>query len=297
MPSRRDFLRGSLAGAAALALLGCSDKEQDLTLRGIQPVKYGNARSQVAELLLPDEFGPFPVVVLIHGGWWRPGWDRRGVRELARDLADQGFATWNLEYRLVGEEGGGWPGTFEDIASGIDELSDRAPDFNLDTSRVVFVGHSAGGQLALWAASRSTFEPGFVGADPKVVPTSVVAQAPVADLIRAANENLGNGAVQSLLGGSPDDVPLTYLSASPTVLEPGPSRHLLIHSVADDIVPISQSHSYVEAAKAKGGDVEMIELPEGGHFDVIDVDSDAWAQIRNRVGELAEPPDVLAEEE
>jgi acetyl esterase/lipase len=297
MPSRREFLRGSLAGAAALALLGCSEKEQDLTLRGIQPVKYGNSRSQVAELLLPDEFGPFPVVVLIHGGWWRPGWDRRGVRELARDLADRGFATWNVEYRLVGEDGGGWPGTFEDIAAGIDELADRAADFNLDTSRVAFVGHSAGGQLALWAASRSTFEAGFVGSDPKIVPASVVAQAPVADLIRAADENLGNGAVRDLLGGTPDEVPLTYLSASPTVLEPGPSRHLLIHSVADDIVPVSQSHSYVESVTAKGGEVEMIELPDGGHFDVIDVDSAAWAQIRDRMEELVRAPGSSDEEE
>lgn len=290
MPSRRVFLRRSLAGAVGLALLSCSKDEQDLTLRGIQPVKYGESKSQVAELLLPDEFGPYPVVVLIHGGWWQPGWDRRGVRELARDLVSRGYATWNIEYRLVGEEGGGWPGTFEDVATAIDKLAEKAADFNLDVSRVVFVGHSAGGQLALWAGSRGAFEPGFVGADPMIEPTTVVALAPVADLIRAANENLGNGAVQALLGGTPDEVPLTYLSASPTVLEPGPSRHVLMHSVEDEIVPISQSFSYVESMEAKGGDVEMIELPSGDHFDVIDVDSDAWAQVVDRMDEFLEPP-------
>jgi acetyl esterase/lipase len=296
MPTRRDFIRGAVLGAAALAVGGCSENaEADPPIQGLQPIRYGDSRSQAAELLLPDKFGPFPVVVIIHGGWWSTGWDRRFMRDLAEDLVRRGYATWNLEYRLLGdpdEEGGGWPGTFEDVANGIDALADKAPDFNLDLSRVVFLGHSAGGHLALWAASRSTFEAGFVGANPKVEPTSVVALAPVCDLVAAANQNLGNGAVQKLLGGSPTEVPLTYATASPTLLRPGPARHILIHSTMDETVPVEQSRTYAQVARERGADVELIEVPAGDHFAVIDIKGETWIALRDRMGELLEPPPV-----
>jgi acetyl esterase/lipase len=289
--TRREFLQRSLVGAAALTLVGCGgEAEADSPIAGIQPIKYGDSRSQVAELLLPDEFGPYPVVVIIHGGWWQPGWDRRFLRDLARDIVRHGYATWNLEYRLVGEDGGGFPGTFEDVAAGIDKLADAAPDFNLDLSRVIFLGHSAGGQLALWAGSRGGFESGFVGASPKVEPTSVVALAAVCDLVTAAEQNLGNGAVQNLLGGEPLEVPLTYATASPVMLDPGPARHLLVHSVMDETVPIEQSRRYAEVVRQNGGHVELVELPAGDHFVVIDKDSDSWRAVRDRLGELFEPP-------
>lgn len=275
---------------AAVAVGACSKPDdQERRLEGYQPVRYGDDPSQVAELLLPDAFGPYPVVVLIHGGWWRPGWDRRGVREIARDIVREGYATWNLEYRLVGEEGGGWPGTFEDIAAGIDKLAEKAGDYNFDLNRVVFLGHSAGGQLALWAASRSMFEPGFVGADPAVTPTTVISLAGVCDLVAGAEEDLGDGAVRDLMGGMPDEVPLTYLSASPVALQPGPARHLLVHSVTDEIVPVSQSRAYVAEATARGADVEYIELTEGNHFAVIDTETDIWGSLIDRLDELATP--------
>jgi acetyl esterase/lipase len=292
VPTRREFLQRSLVGAAVLALGGCGEADADPPIAGLQPIKYGDARSQIAELLLPDEFGPYPVVVIIHGGWWQAGWDRVFTRDLARDLVRNGFATWNLEYRLVGEDGGGFPGTFEDVAAGIDKLAEEAPDFNLDLSRVVFLGHSAGGQLALWAAARGGFEEGFVGAAPKVEPTTVVSLAGVCDLVTAAEQNLGNGAVQALLGGAPLEVPLTYATASPVLLQPGPCRHLLIHSVMDEVVPIEQSRRFAEVARAKGAEVELVELPAGDHFVVIDVDGDPWKQLRNRMGELMQPPPI-----
>jgi acetyl esterase/lipase len=277
---------------AAVAVGACSKPDdQERRLEGYQPVRYGDDQSQVAELLLPDAFGPYPVVVLIHGGWWQPGWDRRGVRELARDIVREGYATWNLEYRLVGEPGGGWPGTFEDIAAGVDTLAEKAGDFNFDLTRVIFLGHSAGGQLALWAASRSTFEAGFVGADPAVSPTTVISLAGVCDLVTGAEENLGNGAIPQLMGGMPDEVPLSYLSASPIDLDPGPSRHLLVHSVGDEIVPVSQSRSYVEVATSRGADVEYIELPDDDHFSVLDTETEAWEALLDRLDEFATPPD------
>lgn len=291
MPSRREFLQTSLAGAAALALAGCAKSaEADPPIEGLQPLRYGPAKSQVVELLLPNEFGPYPVVVIIHGGWWQPGWDRRGVRELARDLVTQGYATWNLEYSLVGEEGGGFPGTFEDVALGIDYLAEKAPDFNLDLSRVVFLGHSAGGTLASWAGSRGTFEAGFVGAAPAVQPTTVISLAGVNDLVLAADQNLGNGAVSALLGGTPQAIPLTYVVASPTLLEPGPARRVLVHALDDDIVPVEQSRVYAEALRAKGASVELIETPTGKHFTVIDPRSAEWVALRDRMDEFLSPP-------
>lgn len=261
----------------------------DFKLEGLQPIKYGQDPSQIAELLLPDAFGPFPVVVVIHGGWWQTGWDRRGVREVAEDLAESGYATWNLEYRLVGEEGGGWPGTFEDIALGIDKLAGASRDYNLDLARVVFLGHSAGGHLALWAASRGRFEAGFVGAEPKVMPATVIALAPVTDLVAAANAGLGDGAVPQLLGGTPEEAPLTYAVASPMLLEPGPARHVLYHAVDDGIVPIEQSRVYAERLSALGADVELVELPAGGHFGSIVVGEPGWSAVRDRMEEFVQP--------
>jgi acetyl esterase/lipase len=297
MPSRRDFLRGSLVGAVAFAVAGCSKPaEADPPIQGLRPVRYGDSSSQAAELLVPDEFGPYPVIVIIHGGWWSTGWDRRFMRDLARDLVRHGYATWNLEYRLLGDpdDEGGWPQTFEDVANGIDELAEQAPDFNLDLSRVVYLGHSAGGQLALWAASRSTFEAGFVGSAPKVEPTTVISLAGVCDLVAAAEQNLGNGAVKKLLGGDPSDVPLTYASASPSLLKPGPARHVLVHSTTDETVPVEQSRTYADVVRTRGGDVELIEIPAGDHFAVIDIDGDAWISLRNRMDEFLTPPPVTS---
>lgn len=297
MPTRREFLGGTLLGAAAFAVAGCSSAaDADPPIQGLQPIRYGDSRSQAAELLLPNEFGPYPVIVIIHGGWWTTGWDRRFMRDLARDLVRKGYATWNLEYRLLGDpdDEGGWPGTYQDVADGIDALAEKAPDFNLDLSRVVFLGHSAGGSLALWAASRSSFEAGFVGSDPKVEPTTVISLAGVCDLVTAADQNLGNGAVQKLLGGTPAEVPLTYASASPSLLRPGPARHVLVHSTTDLTVPVEQSRTYTELARTRGGVVELIEVPAGDHFAVIDIEGESWIALRDRMDEFLSPPPVPA---
>ena len=297
MQSRREFLRDALVGAGlgagALVLAGCSKTDSPQRLEGVQQLKYGPSTSQIGELLVPDGKGPFPVVVLIHGGWWRVGWDRRAGRELARDLRKHGYATWNLDYRLVGEPGGGWPGTFEDIATGIDSLLDHANEYGLDLARLVFLGHSAGGQLALWAAARDEFPHGAVGAGPRLLPNTVVAQAPVTDLALAAEWNLGKDAVQHLLGGSPEQVPERYRLASPIDLVPMKPPQFLIHAVDDDIVPIAQSQLYAKAARAKHDQVEFVEIPSGGHYWLIDVSGDAWRTVRDRMGEFSTRPQIV----
>ncbi len=287
MPSRRSFLGGALAGAALMAVGGCADSEADEQhLEGIKPIRYGDTSSQIGELLVPNGLGPHPVVVIVHGGWWREGWDRRGTRDMARDLARRGYATWNLEYRLVGEEGGGWTGTFDDVAAGIDSLADEADKRELDLDRVLLLGHSAGGQLVQWAAVRDRFAAELPGAGPRVTPIGAVALAPVADLIAAAHMDLGEGAVQALLGGTPDEVPFNYLAASPTELIPYGVPQIVYHSVADEVVPIDLSRGFRDQAAAMGSPVELVEMPEGGHFDLIDTRSVAWEAVRDRIADL-----------
>ena len=144
---------------------------------------YGSDPSQLGELFRPPGAGPFAVVVVVHGGYWKAQYDRSLMTDLCVDLAEHGLAAWNLEYRRVGS-GGGWPATFLDVAAGVDVLAElEAP---LDLGRVVAVGHSAGGQLALWAASRPTLPADAPGADPRVVIRAAVAQAGVLDLTLAA---------------------------------------------------------------------------------------------------------------
>ena len=197
---------------------------------------------------------------------------------LARDLAGRGVAAWNVEYRRVGQGGGGWPGTFEDVAAAIDHL---AQVDEIDASRVVTCGHSAGGHLSLWLAGRHRLPAGAPGAVPRVRPVAAVAQAGVCDLELAWRENIGDGAVTDLVG-SWDDVPERYAIASPAALAPLGVRQLLVHGSADDIVPPSQSRGYA----ALDPDAELLELEGADHFDVIDVDGRAWAEIVTRLPHL-----------
>ena len=242
-------------------------------------VAYGDHADQVANLHLPPgERGPWPCVVLLHGGFWRTGWDRTLMTPLAVDLARRGYAAWNVEYRRVGQEGG-WPGTFEDVAAAIDHLV-RVDE--VDVSRVMTCGHSAGGHLALWLATRHRLPAGALGGRPRVHPISVVAQAGVCDLERAWRDNLGAGAVTDLLGGSPRDVSDRYATASPAARGPLGVPQLLVHGENDDIVPVSQSRDQA----ARDPRAELVEPPGADHFDVIDSTHEAWATVVERLPAL-----------
>lgn len=198
---------------------------------------------------------------------------------VARDLASRGFAVWNLGYRRVGAPGGGWPGTFTDVADGIDQLATFADQVaSFDLARVTVVGHSAGGHLALWAALHDPPRDGQHGPQ-RVKVTAVAGLAPVSDLAQAHELALGDGAVHALLGGSPTTRPARYRSSSPIERLPLAVRQLVVHGRLDEAVPVAMSRRYVQAARASGDDVRLIELEHAGHMDFLDPASEAHAAL------------------
>jgi acetyl esterase/lipase len=253
------------------------------TLPPAPAVAYGDHPDQLANLHLPAADGPFAAVALIHGGFWRAGWDRTLLTPIARELASRGFAAWNVEYRRVGQAGGGWPGTFADVAAAVDHLAGLEA---VDADRVVTLGHSAGGHLALWLAGRARAA-AAPGGPPRVRPRGAVGLAAVCDLISGHADDLGNGAVGDLLGGGPADVPERYATSSPAALSPLGVPQLLVHGGLDEIVPAAQSRAYAEAARGRGDDVELVELPDADHFDVIDPGDAAWGVVIDRLPALA----------
>jgi acetyl esterase/lipase len=248
---------------------------QDQVPDGASRHRYGSDPSQYGDLYRPAGIRARPgTVVVIHGGFWRSRYAADLGAPLAADLSRRGWTSWNLEYRRVGN-GGGWPATLADVAAGIDLLADLA---DVDLSRVVAIGHSAGGHLATWAAARPKLPDTAVGGAPRVRLTGVIAQAAVLDLVKAAADGLGASAVNALLGGMPDELPERYRLASPQHQLPLGVSVRCVHSRDDDAVPFSQSLDFVRAARAAGDDADLVEVT-GGHFGVIDTGSAAWQAI------------------
>jgi acetyl esterase/lipase len=238
--------------------------------------RYGDHPAQFGELSRPVG-RPSDTVVIIHGGFWRAAYSLDLGRPLAADLLARGYTVWNLEYRRVGG-GGGWPATFEDVAAGVDLLA----ELDVDTDRVVLVGHSAGGHLAVWAAGRAALAAAAPGAGPRVTPAAVISQAGVLDLAAADRLQLSNGAVRELLGEpSADRLALTDpLTQAPLTV---PVR--CVHSRRDEIVPFAQSAGYVAAAQAAGGRASLVES-SGDHFTLIDPATPDWQLVVSALPEL-----------
>jgi acetyl esterase/lipase len=246
--------------------------------------RYGEGALQQGEWFVPADGDRLPVVVLVHGGFWQPGYDRHLEDEVAQVLAADGFAVWNIDYALADEE---WPATLLDAAAAMDHVASSRLTPRLDLARVAVVGHSAGGHLALWLASRGVLRAGAPGSAPTVRATIAVGQAPVADLVTAAQEGVGSGAVEDLVDGRPEDVPDRYDICSPQALLPVPDvRFTLVHGDVDDRVPLRQSTAYVEAARAFGMQVELRVLEGVGHFEHLEPDSSAVAAMRSALDDL-----------
>ncbi|HUS19749.1 MAG TPA: alpha/beta hydrolase [Terriglobales bacterium] len=226
-----------------------------------------------------------PVVMNIHGGFWRAKYDLLHASHLCAALTRAGVATWNLEYRRVGNPGGAWPGTFEDITNGFRFLKQIAGKYRLDMTRVVVMGHSAGGHLAMALAGHQGGHAGTrANGEPKL--RGAVSLAGVVDLQRAWELHLSNDAVVEFLGGTPAQMPDHYREADPMRLTVKIEQHL-IHGVDDDVVPIGISRKYAELKQHEGEKVQLTELPKTGHFEVIDPESGVWPVVEKAVMSMA----------
>jgi acetyl esterase/lipase len=240
--------------------------------------RYGDDDpSQVGELFLPAAAGPHAVVVVIHGGYWRARFDRSLMTGLCADLADHGLAAWNVEYRRVGS-GGGWPETLLDVAAAVDALPELLAA--LDLGRVSAVGHSAGGQLAVWAAARPKLPAGAPGAGPRARIGAVVSQAGVLDLRLAADLEPSAEPTRALLG-DPDVNADAYRVASPVEHLPLGVPQLVLHGDRDETVSMRIAASYAGRARKTGDACELLVLPDTGHFEHIDARSEAWRVARD----------------
>ncbi|WP_285644322.1 alpha/beta hydrolase [Lentzea sp. NBRC 102530] len=268
-------------------------------------IAYGSLPSQFGVLHLPAGSGPFPVVVMVHGGWWAAMWDDTAVQPLISDLVGEGYAVWSVEYRRMGEAGAGWPGTFSDIAAAVDFVGSL--DAPLDLSRVAVVGHSAGGHLATWTAHRGALPAGVVGAEPSVALVGVVSVAGVLDLVAADGARLGTeladlsrepprgapgpsgpdfwplvaagvgeGMTRFFVGTSAVADPGLYALVSPAEMGDAGVPVLAVHGSADEVIPQEFSRTYA-ARHALG---EFVDSPGGDHFSVIEPDSHAWSVAR-----------------
>lgn len=237
-------------------------------------ISYGPDRLQFGELRLPKGDGPYPLLILIHGGCWLSEFDITHSRKLANGFASAGIAVWNIEYRRVGDEGGGWPGTFEDIAVGGDYVSELAKTFSLDLSRVIVAGHSAGGHLALWFANRpSRFRTGN-----EIALHGVLGLAPAPDLAHLHGSELCGSVIDTLMGGSPREFPERYAEGSGIDRMPsGIAQHIILGTHDESWTP--QGERYVEAAKGREVPLSVTYAPLSGHFEMIDPDSSTWSLV------------------
>ncbi len=234
-------------------------------------VSYGAANQQFGDLRLPKTKGFRPLVMNIHGGFWRNKYDLAHAGHLCAALTAKGLATWNLEYRRVGDEGGAWPGTFHDIRDGYRFITQLADKYNFDKNRVVVMGHSAGGHLALCLA----------GHEPSI--KRVISLAGVVDLQRAWDLHLSNNAVAEFLGGPPEQVPEHYQEADPMRLDIPAAKQWLVHGALDDVVPVDFSRIYYRRKTERREHVQFVEIDKAGHFDMIDPRSAAWSRIEETV--------------
>lgn len=291
----RTLLAAAVAGNVGAAGAAPMTLQDYLALSGSAPtqhVAYGPAPSQFAELFQPSGDGPFPVAVIVHGGCWTKEFGGiTQMHNMAGALRQQGIAVWNVEYRRFDEEGGGYPGMYHDVGTALDRLRALAPERRLDLSRIVLVGHSAGGHLAQWAASRARLprsSPLYV-ADPLPVPT-VISLGGLADLRNEQSliKTSCDRDMAQLAGTASAARPDIFADTSPAELLPAGVRTVLIHGEFDTISPLRAGQAYARRAQAAGDHAEVIVLPGGSHYDEVAASSPSWtivsAQIRKALG-------------
>jgi len=253
-----------------------------------QRVDYGSYLQNFVDIRFPKGTGPFPVLLVIHGGFWLSSYDLAHMGHLCAAFTSKGVVTCNLEYRRIGDSGGAWPGTFQDVAAAVDFTFDMmSGDPRFDVTKTVALGFSAGGHLALWLSARNRIGEGSpLRSRPKGLFRGVVSLAGVADLRAAWNLRLADGVVRRLMGGTPEEVPERYDAGSPIELLPTGVKQVLVHGAADEVVPVSQSEGFVERAKSLGDDSLLVKLEHTGHFELVDPESNAWPTVSRVVLQL-----------
>ena len=245
-------------------------------------IHYGPAPAQVAELFLPKSKGPHPVVVLLHGGCFLKAFEGLAqTSAIAADLAGRGYAVWNVDYRKLGEPGAGYPGTFEDVATAIDRLRSEAAKYDLDATRVVALGHSAGGHLALWAASRGRIRASSPLHSPNPLPLrAAISMAGIGDLKGQGKVfalPCGDETLERLVDAARREDP--YADTSPAALLPPAAKVVMVHGVFDSVMPPYTGLAFAEQVRKAGGSAEVVTLPDAGHFDVVIPTTAAWRSV------------------
>jgi acetyl esterase/lipase len=244
---------------------------------------YGAGGTQFLDVY-PARTASSVVVAAIHGGYWRDAYGLSHLSHLCAALAEVGVSTASLEYRRLGEPGGGWPGTLEDIRDGLEAVCALGPAVKTAAAPLLVLGHSAGGQLALWAASSPAARTAPQRPTPR--PRGVIALAPLSDLAEAFRLGLSQNAVREFLGGSPEALPERYQDASPLERLPLGVSAVLLHGTADAEVPYAMSPAYVARARALGDDVRLLTLEGADHFDIIDPDSRFFPEVLRAIQSL-----------
>ncbi|MEO8287402.1 MAG: alpha/beta hydrolase [Chloroflexota bacterium] len=247
-------------------------------------IPYGPDPLNFGDLRLPRSDGPHPVLIVIHGGFWRAKYTLDHIGHLSADMTAHGIATWSVEYRRIGDEGGGWPNTMLDVGAATDHLRELAVEYNLDLDRVAVLGHSAGGHLAAWVASRHRIPEDSELYMPSPLPlVATIPLAGVLDLRTALEMGLSDHVVRDLMGGDPGETPQHYADASPVELLPIGVPQVLIHGTEDPDVPQELSKIYADHARETGDQPKLVPLRGAGHFEVIDTQSKWYKVVRNEV--------------
>ena len=262
---------------------------------GGMTIHYGSDPLQVGDLWLPaiPASRPIPVVLMVHGGCWQTDIADRSIMDwIAADLAARGIAVWNIDYRGVDRPGGGYPGTFADVAAAVDHLRRIGPAHGLATDRIVALGHSAGGHLALWAAARPGLPVGsaLAGGDPLPI-AAVIATGALPDIQAALaleNNSCTQSAMPALTGTATAARPDVFADTSIPGLLPLGTRQFLINADRDRIAPMSLAASYASQAAEKQETVERISIAGEGHVELIAPGTRAWdatvVLIRQQLG-------------
>jgi acetyl esterase/lipase len=250
-------------------------------------IAYGAGTFQFGNLRLPKRPGPHPVVLFIHGGCFLSQYSISHAAALEQAFADSGYAVWSVEYRRVGDEGGGWPGTFEDVERAADHLRTLAEQYSLDLRRVVAVGHSAGADFALWLAARDRVRPESpLRVERPLAIRAVLALAPAPDLGALHAQGVCNNVIDKLMGGSPMTVPERYRDVSPALMIPiGVPQVVIIGGQDRNWGPPGRAYQSAVVA-ARDTFVRFVDAPDAGHFDVIAPTSTSWGLVMQALREL-----------